>query len=317
MKTNGDDTTSSYDGMEIKLSKKSGLVKLLNFYAFGSDNEEVLKNLTYSGSQNLKDGMYNITAKEIYNYEVGDVFHRKRAENGPSVGTNITSTIDSIISKSISTIIPENKLVYIYKIFRIKKTLKGSIVSQNADTITESHVLNEINYFSLLLGYYSGSNKITKTIENGATLSGSSPCLNPVLDGGICANTYVEGLGGPYYFCRGTIDFLYHTYDSLIYYKKGNEEWGKALILGNSEEETLQSQITVSPNPTSGFVNFDLGNVSNACKIDLMDNSGKIVHSETSLGFTKIDVSSFKKGMYFYSISSENNKRLIGKLIVE
>ncbi len=330
LKTDGSDTSHPYDGLKIELSKTQGISTIPYLFHWNDKNfgymtsESTLKDLNIIGKESSNLGFQNLNASNIFGYEIGDIFQTEEREYIYS-DLLIKTIIDSIVSK-YST---DSSLRY-KSLRKMLSNLDGTI-NYTTDTVYLEYLYDYFPLMPLVMSLdkdmtsfiYSSTNLLTFNrwgLRTGSKvyITDGKNCFNTSSSNNdnVCFLFYYKGLGGPYFDCINPYGKGGKS-KSLSYYKKGNEEWGTPLILGTLEEEAFQSEITISPNPASSFINFDLGKISSTVRINLMDNSSKIVYSETALGFTKIDISAFKKGMYFYSISSNNNKRLTGKLIVE
>ncbi|QQS29219.1 MAG: T9SS type A sorting domain-containing protein [Sphingobacteriales bacterium] len=84
-------------------------------------------------------------------------------------------------------------------------------------------------------------------------------------------------------------------------------------------DEVAANSIIIYPNPTTGTVNFDLTNNFNNCTLTLTNLLGQNAGIWNNLnGKVQLDISRFSKGVYFYTLSSnEGNVIGHGKLIVE
>ncbi len=330
IKPTGADTTHSYDGIEIKISKKYGITKTINFYLFGADpnpgtgpySEYLVDNFNLSGIESLKLGLRNITGKEIFHYSEGDEFH---IEEYSTTGESRNLSKQSI--KYINTIVKKSSTLtaHTYSVKRVIEKTIDNIITSQSDTISETHLFDELKeihgqikgngYLSTI--FSSDFKRFGKSDHVSSFAKNSDDCLVDFI-GSECLSTpksYYVGLGGPYYHCAPV---LWNNFGrKIMYYKKGTEEWGQPLVLGTSEEETLQTQITVSPNPSKDVLNFNFGTVSDPMTIQIIDNTGQIVQTITAVGETKMDVSKFKKGLYLYHISSSGKKHYSGKIIVE
>jgi hypothetical protein len=84
----------------------------------------------------------------------------------------------------------------------------------------------------------------------------------------------------------------------------GESEWSEPLIIqvDNSVgvEETLQGQITISPNPANGFIHFS--GLAEGLKVSLLSLSGQMLMSEFVDADKRLDVSHIPAGMYFVKI---------------
>jgi len=75
------------------------------------------------------------------------------------------------------------------------------------------------------------------------------------------------------------------------------------------EEEKLKHKVRVYPNPTSGVININLLPIKNKHpKVYIMDVLGKTVDVKENIttDILTIDASSYKKGIYFIKISTDN-----------
>jgi len=84
-----------------------------------------------------------------------------------------------------------------------------------------------------------------------------------------------------------------------------------------TENAVENSFFTVYPNPSNSFVNFST-NHPDAITVSLFDITGKLVEKQLlNEGKSKMDVSSYNKGLYLYSVSSKEGKTLkSGKITV-
>ena len=64
-----------------------------------------------------------------------------------------------------------------------------------------------------------------------------------------------------------------------------------------------QTNIKVSPNPTTDIVNFDNVTIEH---IELLDNTGRVVMSQNEPGCT-IDMKELPAGVYFYRLNADGD----------
>lgn len=82
------------------------------------------------------------------------------------------------------------------------------------------------------------------------------------------------------------------------------------------ESYDLNNQISVSPNPSSG--QFLFSNLEKNCRIEIFDLTGRSILKTTSKNNScSIDLSEKTKGIYFFSIQTENKNIQQGKIIVQ
>jgi hypothetical protein len=89
------------------------------------------------------------------------------------------------------------------------------------------------------------------------------------------------------------------------------------LVTGIAENTAQNSFFTVYPNPSSSYVNFAT-NHPDAATVSVFDMTGKLVEKQNlNDGKSKLDVSSYNKGLYLYSVTNKEGKALkSGKITV-
>lgn len=87
--------------------------------------------------------------------------------------------------------------------------------------------------------------------------------------------------------------------------------------VGFAENNLNASLFTVFPNPSNTYVNF-VTNHPDANQVSVYDITGKLVEKQNlNEGKLKVDVSSYNKGLYLYTVSSDDNRILkSGKITV-
>jgi hypothetical protein len=73
------------------------------------------------------------------------------------------------------------------------------------------------------------------------------------------------------------------------------------------EEELVESEFNVYPNPAVDWINVNPGNYESQYTINIYDLQGKLVDTQSDLsGQTAIAVSSYTKGIYLIELTGEN-----------
>jgi len=85
--------------------------------------------------------------------------------------------------------------------------------------------------------------------------------------------------------------------------------------LASVKEIKKEVQFTINPNPATDFVVVNVNNNSEM-DIKIVDVLGNIVLTDSMKQNKKIDVSHFKSGIYFVSITSKDKKSVSRKMIV-
>ena len=81
-----------------------------------------------------------------------------------------------------------------------------------------------------------------------------------------------------------------------------------------SVDEFSMSSISISPNPTTDFINIDMPNVSGDFKTEIYSITGKLVLETTNS--TQLDVTKLNSGIYILKVSTENgevSRRIVKK----
>lgn len=86
---------------------------------------------------------------------------------------------------------------------------------------------------------------------------------------------------------------------------------------GLSNESVSNINLTVYPNPSNAFVNFAI-TTGNASKLMVYDITGKLVDTRAFTdGKVKLDVSTYNTGLYIYTVTAEDGRKLkSGKITV-
>jgi len=119
------------------------------------------------------------------------------------------------------------------------------------------------------------------------------------------------GLGGPYWSC--CYQFGYKTCRDLVYYKKGDTEWGTPFSIPKYERE---NSFSIYPNPTTGELRIKnrMGIADQVCNdvrsIEIHDVYGRSILSHKSLMSheTSINIAHLPTGIYFVRIATETEE---------
>ena len=251
------------NGFEIKLSKNYGLVQTLNFRDF----PHRIQKLKIMGTSKDKLGFQNFSEKNMYDYKVGDVFHKQRsAVSMPYAITELWA--DTVISKVFNS----DSTVG----FRIKRKRELSKVSASdslfINTIDTISIVNQPLYKSKLplevvgdakisflyngdFGYRSlpmNCDLINYTLSYLTLQRSDSLCFSFIIDHGG-NQTLIPGVGKTYSWESFTS--YDHSIEEYTYIKKGVKSCGKPLVLSVNDQPQNQQElsITISPNPSNSF----------------------------------------------------------------
>lgn len=115
------------------------------------------------------------------------------------------------------------------------------------------------------------------------------------------------------------IDALYNVRESIVfneelYYSKDNKLWKYANNLNVEVIENKQS-FKLYPNPTSDFIQINVGNDDKVESIRVFDLNGKVVINLSNYNDNKIDISKLSQGTYIMELKL--NGVLVNKKIVK
>lgn len=320
-----------FNGQEIKFSKNHGFVKIFDVFNFPLDT------ISYDlvGASNPDRGIVNLTARDIYDYEVGDEFHTTTYNQNIPWSYIYTTRKKVILTKNISQ--NQDTITYTYERCQVTVSYPQNDTTYYFDTLPEVVILsqleglNKLNYELLpnLMGHakFSMNNTFTvpKRQKDAIELyyyNATSNCWEAIV-GNPYVFYYLDGLGGGYYENYNVP--LVSDYHRLVYYKKGAETWGTPIICDtvNSVVQLQENQgkIKIFPNPFSNSttINIEDFNAADNWHFELLDLTGKQVLSlEISSQNVEIYKNNLPAGIYIYRmLNSQKQTQYVGKLAVE
>ncbi|HRN41726.1 MAG TPA: T9SS type A sorting domain-containing protein [Vicingus sp.] len=332
--------THAVNGTELKLSKYNGIIKLYAFKNFPN----TLTSCVIVGSSNPNNGVVNLTAADVYNFDIGDIFHTIQEYQEPySWYFTYHRQIINVIGKTIS--VNQDTLSYLFdrKLMTIKNvsyTVYNPDTTYIFDTIPEVVILSQnthINKFTQepnaeLAQVAWGFSGYLNAYINSATqrrekeiypylLANSDSCWETMIDGPTRYYQYIDGLGGGYYD-----DFDFNNRFKLVYYEKGTETWGTPLSIINTQTSIddfsmKNLSVNVYPNPITNYATITIKGYNSTEKLSfkLYNILGKEVYSTYIYESNFIlNRNSLTSGVYFYTITNDNkNSKYSGKLIIE
>jgi hypothetical protein len=246
---------------------------------------------------------------EIYDYEIGDVFHiYSWADAGGMSGFGAHSNreiLNKFYSPSFDTVF------YVSEVTSVYIDMTGTTYYNFIDTISYTNLNSLINNGNID-SVYSDSELYNGRKINYYEWSG-------MYEGE--EGKYIVGCGGPYIF--------YYYYDppfedlengiELIYYLKGDEEWGEPYFVNIHESGSKIPLILIFPNPAKKYITLSLTDVLNK-KVEIFIYSPLGIleqHIRTDLSQNdNIDISDLANGLHVIKIEN-GNQVLIDKFIKE
>jgi hypothetical protein len=138
-----------------------------------------------------------------------------------------------------------------------------------------------------------------------------------ISDGCFPQYSYIEGLGGPYYWCENWWT-PGEEENSLVYYKKGESIWGNPLVITNLSESIIDEEFQIYPNPVNEIFLIHTTTKNVPYSIKMYDITGSIIINKyVQKEESSFNIEEYKKGIYFYKITSNNNYTKTGKIIIK
>ena len=335
------------DTMQLQLSKQHGFVELVKFYVFPDKNSvryyysihsgeptETCTKLLLAGKSNPQIGMKNVTYSEAFDYEVGDEFHYYYY-------TVSFSNYRSTTRKSIYTVtgIDENEdfLSYAFDICEYEGTLYSPYNSSEEYSSKHYHKTNTLiinrdasfdmlykqvilvnRYYLNSCSYVEINGRIGKSLYNISIkpINDSIWCLSNIAEYSPLSSNIYEGLGKIYYYHHDPCHF-WEEKKNLVYYKKGNEQWGtpydcETLSISDYNQN---NSINIYPNPA----NFQVIIQNNRQLIDeigIFDLTSKLIKKIHSIDNHKIEINIADLNLGFYLLKIKSGEQILnGKFI--
>ena len=345
---NGIPISHSINDKHIWISKNYGLVKALNFKLFPDLNDiwdYGVEELVLSGISNPETGIQNLTARDIFDFDINDEFHNWY------YSWNLSGEVDD---KTILTVIGKEWLsedIVKYTKKRCGRRIYYTNMIEDTtyyydDTITETIDFNNITSMSLdaLSGSYTESGdslfkyyeityqdfyedfgRRTKNTYGGYFSEYPHDCIQEIITKKAATNKdygflygYADGLGGAYY----QDDWgMYHS--GLVYYKKGDETWGTpfncdSLLTGNYEIPG-DLRANLYPNPFHDFTRLSIDNPENKeYQFQLFNSMGvQVKEYQFQTNDIIIPRENLGNGIYFYLLSDDGQFKCGGKLVIK
>lgn len=236
---------------------------------------------------------------EVFNFEINDEFHyRNQDESSPVNPPNVTR--HRVIDKQFS----ENNDTVFYTLynFSYSTTINSDMnltYNFSSDTIERFYTNLDapISEYDHTFAY----DTIIETFTCGRTVNGytySEGDFEPL----TITKKYGMGLGKIYTFEQSGLQVIAFS-QTLIYYKKGNNECGTPDLYTGLESMT-QQPIEIYPNPVINTFEIKNNNES-LFAITVYDLTGRQVISLYNQNI--IDISNFNKGTYIVEIKTEKS----------
>ncbi|MBN1339157.1 MAG: T9SS type A sorting domain-containing protein [Bacteroidales bacterium] len=355
--TSGVAISNQVNNKYLLLSQNYGLVRTLNFSLFP---DKIANNINYNnvfcsefelcGLNEAKNGVKNLTAADVYNFDIGDEIHTHYRLSYTEFDELNTYLQHHILDKSYS---PQLDTVYytVYKCgYKKKEYFDGNnntwvitytYYSYNSsieyflgpdpiiDLYPEGFTIDSIAWEEWMYTlntqeYFSTTNRSFKRNYQAFWSYYPHDCLFPSYDY-IEFDYFIEGLGGPFYE-HPPDPYSTEEYHP-VYYKKGVEEWGTPLNMTICDTTTSAEQSVtmysplaeIHPNPMNDQAIVTVHYPGEpVCSFRLFDMTGReVLNSEFPGNEWTFNRKHLPQGLYFYSIAINEKFIAGGKLMIQ
>lgn len=251
----------------------------------------------------MSSAQTNLSNAEVFDFEVGDVFHHTYSAEINLQSYPGSSFLDTVITEAWTTDL--DSVMYVFSSWRHALPFMGfpSTITHVFDSLWVTDLSYPATHYGL-----------------------SSPCP-PVLDslgpdqdhcnrtawvqyqtGDTCPgnydswiSTFLQGCGGPYYTSYEYWTFTYQEH-LLRYYRNGSDECGTALSipLGLPAENVAPNTMQLSPNPATDRVTIILSRPIQEAHVEVFNVQGELVQSiPLNSTSTDIRITHLNAGIYF------------------
>lgn len=251
------------------------------------------------------------TRGEVFNFDVGDIFHTHFLAYAGASGVAEHKNIE-ILSKFYSD---DDSIVYYGRFIR------GEVSTPDYPDWQYYEEFDTISFDNLYDTIHADT-----VYQDNNEYNGRKTTFSHFYDTIYYAHytsKYTVGCGKVYYvYDEVGPNGSAHSESELVYFKKGDEEWGEEQIIigiGDGPNMSTMNSLKVYPNPASVQVAFELPEISMESTLKIMDIFGKtiteypIVRGQESLNW---DCSNYKRGVYFYK-TIIGGVAYSGKIIVQ
>jgi hypothetical protein len=341
--SSGTPVADPFNALEVYNSKNYGVIQTYDWLRFPYE----ISTYQLAGSADAGTGIDNLTASEIFDFNVGDNFQHHQPQPffiGPGTYYQKIWVERTVLSKTYS--INSDTVTYSYDEKRLVESYTVTPSNMNAvythDTVSEYIRLsgNLLNEYSLKFGqdigfsfsnnpWYGNGPDGYNVQHNPATynnrelktkysdFSYSSGCAYELLTNCYSAFDFGEGIG---FINKQASSFGSCQPVNMVYYSKGTETWGTPIdwsTLLLDEHGSYDFGLRVYPNPANNELNFSFSKLFDG-KVSIFDAAGKkVLDKEFTGNNEKVLLENFADGFYFYQLNSPNGIIKTGKFVKE
>jgi hypothetical protein len=308
----------------IKLSQHFGLAKMLDVFFI----PDATTMYDLAGKSHPQMGAQDITWKEIYDFEVGDIFHYYHSYGMPpsAYGHTIQTVLGKVIKGNFDTVI--------YTLDNCSRTYAQGGPFNYHDTITETFDSADFSYsdFSFLPEQFSPLTLSTVQSRRSGDIGNYNQRMSKIIEPGFydrmenescwaCTlfeiyeqHIYTKGLGLSSYIYNDGGDWDFEK-NYLVYFKKGLETWGtpvstdcNSLLDGENNLKKGNIHLVIAPNPVEAEAKITITGIdkNELGTLLLNDITGRELTRMkiTSNSFT-FDRTGLGSGLYLLSVTNQ------------
>lgn len=265
-----------------------------------------------------------LTIGEVYNFDIGDKLHYRTSGDPYYYESGIRMTI---LNKWLST--DEDTLFFEVHYSNFTKTYNGSGITTNYATydtttfvsnikqkITELHTWDDIDFNDTLIHdfvyYYENSIDYGNVITNGYSYEIRGEGEEIIL---MTEDRWAKGLGMVKNYRSEREEDYYRISDTrLVYFKKGDEEWGSEVMEGIDEGSGKPQTFGFAPNPASSHIT--LHNTASG-QLQIYNISGQLLQTvQLNVIQKTLDISHLPPATYLLQWQQANSQNIWhGKLM--
>jgi hypothetical protein len=320
----------------ILLSKHYGLTRFLEVFSL-PDHVYIFE---LAGKSNPPMGIQDFGWRDVYNFDVGDVFHYTGNASGSGGSANwkkIVTVLDKTVFGNMDSV------QYIFQQCKVMNSGPPPTTTSSFDTVSTMYNFLTMNTTNFMLGLpmefipkggvyadlitaFSGwpNNRFSKEFMPNWYDTWVNPgCWVPPFEPAFDRTNYTPDLGCTFY---ETGWMTWQSIEYLVYYKKGTEVWGTpvstdchSLVSVSPAPEKSPLRVIISPNPVSQSSIITILGCQGTKEFDftLFNNLGREVFNlkseNPSFSFDRKDL---PNGLYIYVVNGTGiNQR--GKLIIK
>ncbi len=327
----------------LKISKQYGLYQTIAMFYFPEKEPSDFliiyqKEYILKGVNNPKQGITNITNKEVYDFYPGDELHVIAYFYSDPWGASFNADTSFLIYQCTSRQEINDELCYTFFIKNLHSYYSSTTPGNNWQYYTYNEYSDTVCYGNdsafdaepwtpviynnkLMQLFLEEGIAITKVVsfKTFSSIPSNPNCWNLNSLGFFNYHSrYYAGLGGPYY-TTGNIGSYNYKGRILKYYKKGGIGYGTPLSFNVNIPDSAHpdSVIRIFPNPVTDNLVIDVQNNLQNPVFYLYNQLGQIVkiHALNNMTINTIARNELVSGMYFYEIRDDFRLLKSGKII--